>query len=128
MDIKDFAKHSQKEKPQEKSKEFDAKQIQNDYGDLVEEFLKRYGKMDEKQMLFEMFELVKQKKEEGTFDITQIENACKSISPFLDAGQREYMQSLLEKLRWKSFLFGWVILILQTKFLTNFLQKMCCFV
>ena len=69
------------------------------YDDLVQEFLKRYGKMNENQMLFEMFELVKQKKEQGTFDFSQIENACKSVAPFLNNEQRDYMYSLLEKLR-----------------------------
>ena len=96
MDIKDFAKQNQKKQTQ---KEFDAKQIQEDYGDLVQEFLKRYGKMDDKQMLYELFLLVKQKKEQGTFDINKIEDAAKAIEPFLNLEQKSYMHELLNKLR-----------------------------
>lgn len=97
MNIKDFAKQNQNKNT--KTTNFNAKQMEDDYGDLVQEFLKRYGKMSEKQMLFEMFSLVKQKKEQGTFDITQIEKASKAIAPFLSLEQQDYMHQLLEQLK-----------------------------
>ncbi len=96
MNIKDFAKteiHNNK-KPNEE----DLKKVQNDYGDLVDEFMKRYGKMSQTQMMEEMFKLVKEKKAKGEFNINQIRDVAKTVEPFLDKDAQNYMQQLLKQL------------------------------
>lgn len=96
MNIKDFAKteiHNNK-KPNEE----DLKKVQNDYGDLVDEFMKRYGKMSQTQMMEEMFKLVKEKKAKGEFNINQIRDVAKTVEPFLDEDAQNYMQQLLKQL------------------------------
>ncbi len=96
MNLKDFAKtETPKEQsiPNEKLDE-----IKQNHGDLVEEFMKRYGKMDERQMMSEMFKLIQQKKQEGTFDTEQIRRAATQLAPFLSEEQRAYMYNLLNYL------------------------------
>ena len=98
MDIKDYSKtkiHNSSKPKIEKDK---LESVQNNYGDLVNEFMKRYGKMDEKQMMDEMFVLIKQKKSEGTFNIEQIRQIAQNVKPFLSVEQQNYMEELLEKI------------------------------
>ena len=96
MNIKDFAKkeiHNNK-----KPSEDDLKKVQNDYGDLVDEFMKRYGTMSQTQMMEEMFKLVKEKKAKGEFNLNQIQDVAKTVAPFLDEDAQKYMQQLLKHL------------------------------
>ncbi len=96
MNIKDYSKTKVEEiKTDEKT----LGKIQNDYSELVDEFLKRYGKMSEKQMMDEMFKLIEEKKKDGTFDITQIEKASQSIKPFLGVEEQKYMEELIKKIK-----------------------------
>ena len=101
MNIKDFSKtnlhNSEQNKPNLEN--IDLKNINDEYGDLVQEFMKRYGKMSEKQMLKEMFELIQKKKKEGNFDIQKITEAANAIAPFLSDDQKEYMFNLLNYIK-----------------------------
>lgn len=94
MDIKDYSKT----KIEPKIEDEKLKKVSVDYGDLVQEFMKRYGKMDEKQMMDEMFKLVEQKKKDGTFDILQIQQLTQVVKPFLSFEQQRYMEELLKKI------------------------------
>jgi len=100
MNLKDFAKqdvHSTTKEEKQKTN-IPPEQIvktSEDYGDLVQEFMKRYGHMDEQQMMSELFKLIQQKKSEGTFDAEQIRKAATQIAPLLDENQRAYMYNLL---------------------------------
>ncbi len=96
MNINDYSKTKLESADKDEQK---LEEIKNDYGFLVDEFLKRYGKMSEKQMMDEMFKLVKEKKEDGSFDITQIEKAANNIKPFLGAYEQQYMEDLIKKLK-----------------------------
>lgn len=100
MNLKDFAKQdtgkNTTEKPQKPQiTPENLKEASNDYADLVQEFMKRYGHMDQQQMMNELFKLIQQKKADGTFDAEQIRKAATHIAPLLDEEQRAYMYSLL---------------------------------
>ena len=101
MNIKDFSKTKLHNDEQNKPnlENIDLKNINDEYGDLVEEFMKKYGKMSEKQMLKEMFELIQKKKKEGNFDIQKITEAANAIAPFLSEDQKEYMFNLLNYIK-----------------------------
>jgi hypothetical protein len=99
MNLKDYSKKDLHTKDEKKSPtENDLNDIQNNYKELIDEFMKRYGKMDEKQMIDEMFGLIKTKKEQGTFDLSQIKEIAIKVSPFLSKDQQDYMFDLLKKL------------------------------
>jgi len=100
MNLKDFAKQEANKTNKETSQKPDItpeklKQTSNDYSDLVQEFMKRYGHMDQQQMMSELFKLIQQKKADGTFDAEQIRKAATQIAPLLDETQRAYMYNLL---------------------------------
>ena len=102
MNLKDFAKQEDLRTAQEDKKppiqEEKLEKVSEDSGDLVQEFMKRYGKMDQQQMMSELFKLIQQKKAEGTFDAEQIRKASEHIAPLLDDAQRAYMYKLLKYL------------------------------
>ncbi len=99
MNLKDFAKTDVKKGTnQEKISESDLHKINEDYGDLIQEFLKRYGQMNEGEMLSELFKLIEQKKADGTFNPDEIKKVAIHIAPFLDESQKEYMNNLLKYL------------------------------
>ena len=99
MNLKDYSKKNINDKDR-KNKINDERlnNINKNYGSLVDEFMKRYGKMDEKQMMDEMFLLINQKKKEGSFNLDQIKEAAQNIKPFLNEDQKQYMQELLSKI------------------------------
>lgn len=97
MNLKDYSKKDIHNKSQSPNQE-DLEKISQNYSGLVDEFMKRYGKMSEKQMIDEMFELITQKKKEGSFNIDQIKNIAEKVKPFLSEEQQSYMMELLEKI------------------------------
>ena len=97
MDIKDYSKTKINKK--EKVDEKELKSVNDNYSYLVEEFMKRYGKMNEEQMMEEMFHLVEQKKKDGTFSLDELKEIAKKVGPFLDFEQQKRMAELLEKLK-----------------------------
>ena len=60
MDIKDFAKTElpKNENENEFKEKKTMEETKEEYGDLVTEFVKRYGNMEEDQLLKEMFKLI----------------------------------------------------------------------
>jgi len=101
MNIKDFSKTKLHNKQSDTTNldDINLEKVNSEYGDLVQEFMKRYGKMSEKQMLKEMFDLIQKKKKEGTFDAQKIKEAANAIAPFLDEEQKEYMFNLLNYIK-----------------------------
>ncbi len=102
MDLKDFAKIPIDYKELEDENVKQEKTINNenvmDYQGLAEEFLKKYGSMDESQLLDEMLKLIKKQKQEGKFDAEQIKKAAMQIAPLLNDEQRAKMLNLLNYL------------------------------
>ena len=98
MDIKDYSKTKIEKNKNPQTDEMSQKSVNGNYSDLVQEFMKRYGKMDEKQMMDEMFKLVEQKKKDGTINLEQIQNIAQTVKPFLNFEQQEYMQELIKKI------------------------------
>ena len=98
MNIKDYSKTKIESKKTPKIDEKSLKKTNEDYGDLVQEFMKRYGKMSEKQMMDEMFLLIEKKKKEGSFDLERIKEIAQSVRPFLSKEQQNYMEELLQKI------------------------------
>lgn len=97
MNIKDYSKTKINKKEKVDGKEL--KSVNDNYSYLVEEFMKRYGKMNEEQMMEEMFHLVEQKKKDGTFSLDELKEIAKKVGPFLDFEQQKRMAELLEKLK-----------------------------
>lgn len=98
MNIKDYAKQEEPKKMDEKKFEENFQKTQKEYGNLADEFVKKYGQMNENEMLSELFKLINQKKADGTFDAQKIKEASIHIAPLLDENQREYMNNLLKYL------------------------------
>ena len=74
------------------------KQVENEYGDTVRDFLSKYGEMEESELLAEMLRLIAEKKAEGTFDAEKIKALATQIAPLLNAEQQEKMYNLLKYL------------------------------
>ena len=91
--IKDFKPTENKNPTQE-----DIKKTEADYGDLVELFLTRYGEMNEDELIAEMLKLIEKKKQEGTYNPTELKNLASRVKPFLDETQKEKMDELLKLL------------------------------
>ena len=102
MDITEFKSTKQTDKSTSggfdsiNTEDFD--KVKNEYGDMIELFLTKYGEMSEEELIKEMLGLIAQKKREGTFDATKIREAANKISPLLTDEQRLKMQSLLNYL------------------------------
>ncbi len=67
-----------------------------DYGDLIDLFLNKYGKMDEDELIAEMLKLIEKKKQEGTYDKNQIQELVSKVAIFLNDEQRAKMEDLLK--------------------------------
>lgn len=74
------------------------RQVENEYGDTVRDFLSKYGDMEESDLIAEMLGLIAEKKAEGTFDAEKIKALATQIAPLLNAEQQEKMYSLLKYL------------------------------
>ena len=74
------------------------KQYTADYSDLVNLFLSKYGSLDEDELISEMFKLINQKKQEGTYDAQQIKNLARKVEPFLNEEQKLKMEELFKLL------------------------------
>lgn len=92
MSIKDFSVDDNVSNITD-SEEF--KQVENDYGDLVKDFVSKYGEMNEAELMSEMLRLVAQKKREGTFDVQKIKEVAEQVAPLLEPEQRAKMYNLL---------------------------------
>lgn len=97
--IKDYvakADEADSQKPeitQEKLKE-----TQDNYSDLIELFLSKYGNMSEDELIAEMLKLINQKKQEGTYNPEELKMLASRVKPFLNAEQTEKMEDLLKYL------------------------------
>ena len=95
--IKDFKKEEKtdikKEIPNPK-----LQQTQEDYADLIELFLSKYGYMDEEQLIAEMLKLINIKKQQGTYNAERLKELASRVTPFLDEQQKQKMESLLKYL------------------------------
>ena len=69
-----------------------------DYSDLIELFLSKYGQMDEDELIAEMLKLINIKKQQGTYDAEQLKELAGKVTPFLDEQQKQKMESLLKYL------------------------------
>ena len=102
MDIRQFSNENPikeektiKEKFEQIKQTNEFKQVQNDYTDVIEDFIENYSNRSEEELISQMLKLIAQKKAEGTFDAEQIKNLANTIAPLLTEEQREKMHSLL---------------------------------
>ncbi|MCL2540573.1 MAG: hypothetical protein FWE53_04075 [Firmicutes bacterium] len=97
MNLRDYANTEikQESKPQDITEE-KLKQAENDYGGLVNNFLDKYGNMNENELMGEMLKTIKQKKADGTYDPEQIRRAAMQIAPVLTPEQRSKMEKYLK--------------------------------
>ncbi len=107
MNLREFGENTTISEPEqdEKQKKIEEitnsdefKQIEDDYGDAVRDFISRYGEMSEPELLSEMLKLIAEKKREGTFDAEKIRQLAESVAPILTPEQREKMYNLLQYL------------------------------
>ncbi|MBQ7977113.1 MAG: hypothetical protein IJ301_00735 [Clostridia bacterium] len=96
MSIKNFNASNPNENFEEITNSEEFEQVQNQYGDLVEEFVSKYGEMSEAELMSEMLKLVAEKKKDGTFDAEQIKLVAEQVAPLLDDEQRGKMYNLLK--------------------------------
>ncbi len=102
MDIKDFNDKNindfvtKVEEGQMSQEEQDAMQsLKDQYGTQVEELINKFQNLSEPELIAELFNLINEKKRNGTFNPQEIENIANIISPLLNAEQREKMRNLL---------------------------------
>ena len=98
--IKDFKVVEEKKKKKEEQlhtpTQDELNKTRQDYGDLIDLFLGKYGEMDEDQLIEEMLKLIEKKKQQGTYDKQQILELASKVAPFLNAEQRAKMEDLLK--------------------------------
>ena len=98
--IKDFKvvedEKSKKEEQLRTPTQDELNKTRQDYGDLIDLFLSKYGEMDEDQLIEEMLKLIEKKKQQGTYDKQQILELASKVAPFLNAEQRAKMEDLLK--------------------------------
>lgn len=95
--IKDYAKQSNQNKRTE-IKEEDLKKTQDDYSDLIELFMSKYGTLSEDELIAEMLKLIQQKKANGTFDGRKLRELAERVAPFLTPEQRSKMYDMMNYL------------------------------
>ena len=111
MNIKDFSETNRVEQKQTQSQKSNVKdkfeqikdtpefkQVENDYGEFIQDFVNNYSNMNEGELMQEMLRLVAQKKAEGTFNPQQIRELAEVVVPLLDSEQRAKMYNLLNYL------------------------------
>ncbi|MBO5103004.1 MAG: hypothetical protein J6C13_02820 [Clostridia bacterium] len=111
MNIKDFSETNRVEQKQTQSKNSNVKdkfeqikdtpefkQVENEYGDFIKDFVDNYSNMSESELMQEMLRLVAQKKAEGDFNPQQIRELAEVVAPLLDPEQRAKMYNLLNYL------------------------------
>ena len=77
-------------------KEQDAMEtLKEQYGTQVEELINKFQNLSEPELITELFKLINQKKQNGTFNPQEIDNIAKIISPLLTDEQRDKMNNLL---------------------------------
>ncbi len=109
MNIKDFSANETKIDNQQQNKKIpknieeitetdDFKKVENEYGDFIQDFVSKYGQMEEQDLLTEMLKLIAEKKAEGDFDAEKIKQIANQIAPLLEPEQQEKMYNLLKYL------------------------------
>lgn len=109
MNIKDFCENSKKkvehkekivskDNLEEITQTEEFKKVENEYGDFVQDFVSKYGEMEEQDLMSEMLKLVAEKKAEGTFDADKIKQVATQIAPLMNDEQRNKMNNLLKYL------------------------------
>jgi len=96
--IKDYAKETIKENLKQDIPDEALKKTQDDYNDLIELFLSKYGKMSEDELVQEMLKLIAEKKANGTFDAKKIKDLATRVAPMLTDEQRAKMYDMLNYL------------------------------
>ena len=89
--IKDFKPQNANDAPSQEQ----LNKTQDDYSDLINLFLSKYGELSEDELVGEMLKLIQQKKEEGTYDGEQIKQLANKVKPFLNNEQKQRMDELL---------------------------------
>ena len=69
--------------------------LKEQYGTQVEEMIEKFQNLSEAELITELFNLVNEKKRNGTFNPQEIQNIANIIFPLLSEEQREKMQNLL---------------------------------
>lgn len=101
MNIKDFSQNTYTEDKKtfediKNTKEF--KDLEQDYGDVVRDFVDNYSQKSEPELMQELLRLIAEKKREGTFDIQKLRDMAELIAPMLEEEQRAKMFNLLNYL------------------------------
>ena len=104
----DLTKEIKKEKSESKANNFsqnmdfekilesdEFKKVEDEYGDVIQDFISKYGEMSEGDIVAEILRLVAIKKQEGTFDSSAIRSLANQITPMLNDEQRAKMNYLL---------------------------------
>ncbi|MBR4270568.1 MAG: hypothetical protein IKQ31_02710 [Clostridia bacterium] len=97
MDITDFKPKQDKSKENcvEQIPQEEMDKVKDEYGNMVELFLSKYGEMSEGELIKEMLKIVTKQKRDGTFDAEKIKQAAEKIEPLLSEEQRAKMQNLM---------------------------------
>ncbi len=99
MNIREFSSQDtyKKEQPNfeeiKNSKQF--KEIEKDYGDVVQDFINNYSNKSEPELIQDLLKLIAEKKRDGTFDIQKLRDMAEVLAPMLDEEQRAKMYNLL---------------------------------
>ncbi len=92
--IDDFIKNNGNVKMS--NEEQDAMQsLKERYGAQVEELIDKFQNLSEPELIAEFFNLINEKKRNGTFNSQEIQNIANIISPLLNEEQLEKMRNLL---------------------------------
>lgn len=101
MNIKDY-KSTQTEEEKTSKSDFEElknsqefKDIEREYGSVVEDFINNYASKSEPELIQDLLRLIAEKKKDGTFDAKKLRDLAEMIAPMLDDEMRAKMYNLL---------------------------------
>ena len=101
MNIKDY-KSTQTEEEKTLKSDFEElknsqefKDIEREYGSVVEDFINNYASKSEPELIQDLLRLIAEKKKDGTFDAQKLRDLAEMIAPMLDDEMRAKMYNLL---------------------------------
>lgn len=73
--------------------------LKGQYGEDIDNLIDRFQNMNETELITEVFRIINQKKQNGTFDPNDIDKIASVISPLLDDEQRGKMEQLINLIK-----------------------------
>ena len=82
--------------------------IKAKYGDDISNLIDKFHQMDESELITEIFRIINEKKQNGTFNPDDLDKIAEMIKPLLTEEQKMKMNNLIDLIKWKNILVQYV--------------------